>query len=77
MGLDLKQLTVREKTKLESFASKAIAIDAYNAMYQFLSIIRGPDGLHLWYGGRLENGCAQALRGSSPLPGVRSSYCQT
>lgn len=47
MGLDLKQLTVREKTKLESFASKAIAIDAYNAMYQFLSIIRGPDGLHL------------------------------
>lgn len=47
MGLDLKQLTVREKTKLEAFASKAIAIDAYNAMYQFLSIIRGPDGLHL------------------------------
>lgn len=47
MGLDLKQLTVREKTKLESFASKAIAIDAYNAIYQFLSIIRGPDGLHL------------------------------
>jgi flap endonuclease-1 len=47
LGLDLKQLTVREKTKLEAFASKAIAIDAYNAIYQFLSIIRGPDGLHL------------------------------
>ena len=47
MGLDLKQLVIREKTKLESFASKVIAIDAYNAIYQFLAIIRGPDGLHL------------------------------
>src|SRR5712692_1000311 len=44
MGLDLKTLCVREKTSLESFASKIVAIDAYNAIYQFLSIIRGPDG---------------------------------
>ena len=47
MGLDLKPLVVREKTKLESFASKVVAIDAYNAIYQFLAIIRGPDGAHL------------------------------
>ncbi len=47
MGLDLKQLVIREKTKIESFSSKIIAIDAYNAIYQFLAIIRGPDGLHL------------------------------
>lgn len=47
MGLDLKSLVVREKTKLESFASKVVAIDAYNAIYQFLAIIRGPDGSHL------------------------------
>jgi flap endonuclease-1 len=47
LGLDLKQLCVREKTNLESFASKIVAIDAYNAIYQFLSIIRGPDGLPL------------------------------
>ena len=47
MGLDLKQLCVREKTNLESFASKIVAIDAYNAIYQFLSIIRGPDGMPL------------------------------
>ncbi len=47
MGLDLKPLVVREKTKLESFASKVIAVDAYNAIYQFLAIIRGPDGSHL------------------------------
>lgn len=47
MGLDLKPLVVREKTNLESFASKIIAIDAYNAIYQFLAIIRGPDGMPL------------------------------
>ncbi len=47
MGVDIKALLVREKTNLESFSSKIIAIDAYNAIYQFLAIIRGPDGLHL------------------------------
>ena len=47
MGLDLKQLVIREKTKLESFQTKIIAIDAYNAIYQFLAIIRGPDGMQL------------------------------
>ncbi len=47
MGLDLKPLVIREKIKLESFASKVVAIDAYNALYQFLAIIRGPDGSHL------------------------------
>jgi flap endonuclease-1 len=47
MGLDLKPLVIRERTKLESFASKIVAIDAYNAIYQFLAIIRGPDGTHL------------------------------
>ncbi len=47
MGLDLKALCVREKTNLESFSSKVVAIDAYNAIYQFLSIIRGPEGLPL------------------------------
>ncbi|MEM3143481.1 MAG: flap endonuclease-1 [Candidatus Nitrosotenuis sp.] len=45
MGLDLKGLlTSREKIKLESLTSKVIAVDAYNTIYQFLSIIRGPDG---------------------------------
>lgn len=44
MGVDLKGLISKEKTTLESFSSKVIAIDAYNTLYQFLSIIRGPDG---------------------------------
>jgi len=47
MGVDIKTLLIREKTKLESFSSKIIAIDAYNAIYQFLAIIRGPEGMHL------------------------------
>ncbi len=47
MGLNLKDLVVREKTSLEAFSTKVIAIDAYNAIYQFLASIRGPDGLQL------------------------------
>jgi len=47
MGLKLKDLVIREKTKLESFSNRVIAIDAYNAIYQFLASIRGPDGMQL------------------------------
>ena len=47
MGLDLKPLLIRDKTKLELFSNKLEAIAAYNAKYQFLAIIRGPEGLHL------------------------------
>ncbi|MGQ0606249.1 MAG: flap endonuclease-1 [Candidatus Nitrosotenuis sp.] len=47
MGLDLKGLITKEKTTLEAFASKVIAVDAYNTIYQFLSIIRGQDGMLL------------------------------
>ena len=44
MGVDLKALLQREPTTLDAFASRTVAIDAYNALYQFLSTIRGPDG---------------------------------
>ena len=47
MGLNLKDLVVKEKTTLDAFSTKIIAIDAYNAIYQFLASIRGPDGLQL------------------------------
>jgi len=47
MGLNLKDIVVREKTNLEAFSNKIVAIDAYNAIYQFLASIRGPDGLQL------------------------------
>ena len=47
MGLNLKDLIIKEKTTLEAFSTRVIAIDAYNAIYQFLASIRGPDGLQL------------------------------
>ena len=33
--------------KLEDLGGKSVAIDAYNALYQFLAIIRQPDGTPL------------------------------
>lgn len=47
VGLNLKDIVTRKKTTLDSFRSKTVSIDAYNAMYQFLSSIRGRDGMPL------------------------------
>ena len=44
MGLDLKPLVTPVPLKLQELAGKVIAVDAYNTIYQFLSIIRGPTG---------------------------------
>ena len=44
MGLNLKDVVVRERSSLEAFNGKVVAIDAYNSLYQFLSTIRGSDG---------------------------------
>jgi flap endonuclease-1 len=44
MGLDLKPLVTAAPLKLQELAGKSVAIDAYNTIYQFLSIIRGPTG---------------------------------
>jgi flap endonuclease-1 len=47
LGVDLKDLIPKTPVKLEDLNGKSIAIDAYNALYQFLSIIRQPDGTPL------------------------------
>ncbi len=47
MGVDLTGLVTHEVKRLEDFRGRAIAIDAYNALYQFLAIIRQPDGTPL------------------------------
>ncbi len=47
MSVDLSKLVSRRKIALEELNGKAIAIDAFNVLYQFLSIIRGPDGTPL------------------------------
>ena len=47
MGLDLKPLVEPTQIKLEELSNRIVAIDAYNAIYQFLAIIRGQHGEHL------------------------------
>jgi len=47
MGVNLSAIITAENLLLEDLENKVIAIDAYNAIYQFLSIIRGPDGTPL------------------------------
>jgi len=47
LGVNLRDLVPKTGVKLEDFGGKSIAIDAYNALYQFLAIIRQPDGTPL------------------------------
>ncbi len=44
MGVNLRDLLIKHKFELEDLNGKKIAIDAFNTLYQFLSIIRQPDG---------------------------------
>lgn len=47
MGADIGELFEKEEVNLESFSGKKVAIDAFNTLYQFISIIRQPDGTPL------------------------------
>ncbi len=47
MGVNLADLVARTKTDLAELTGKTFAVDAYNALYQFLAIIRGPTGTPL------------------------------
>src|SRR6266581_3112054 len=47
MGINLSDVVVTEPRTLEDFSSKILAIDAFNTIYQFLAIIRQPDGTPL------------------------------
>jgi len=47
LGVNLRDLVPKTAVSLESLGGKSIAIDAYNALYQFLAIIRQPDGTPL------------------------------
>ncbi|MEM3470332.1 MAG: flap endonuclease-1, partial [Thermoproteota archaeon] len=44
MGVQLGDIIPAREIRLESLANKRIAIDMYNTLYQFLTIIRGADG---------------------------------
>lgn len=47
MGVDLRDLVVRRETSFKALQGKRLGIDAFNWLYQFLSIIRQPDGTPL------------------------------
>jgi flap endonuclease-1 len=47
LGVNLRDLVPKTIVRLEDLSGKSMAIDAYNALYQFLAIIRQPDGTPL------------------------------
>ena len=47
MGVDLADIIPEQTITLESLSNKTLAVDAYNTLYQFLAIIRQPDGTPL------------------------------
>jgi len=47
LGVNLRNIVPKMAVRLEDLSGKSIAIDAYNALYQFLAIIRQPDGTPL------------------------------
>ncbi len=47
MGLQIGDIVPRHEVKLEDLKGKIIAVDAFNALYQFLASIRQPDGVPL------------------------------
>lgn len=44
---DIGEILEKEKVGIDYFTGRKIAVDAYNAIYQFISIIRQPDGTPL------------------------------
>ncbi len=47
MGVNISEIVPKENRNLLDFTGKWVAIDAYNTLYQFLSIIRQPNGTPL------------------------------
>jgi len=47
MGVKIGEIVPKEEIKLDALRCKILAVDAFNAIYQFLSIIRQADGTPL------------------------------
>ena len=61
MGVNLSGLIEPQTAELTGLEGKSVAVDAYNTIYQFLSIIRQPDGSPL---------CDRTGRVTSHLSGI-------
>lgn len=47
MGLNIRDIIPRKEIEIENLNGKLVCVDAFNALYQFLSTIRQPDGTPL------------------------------
>jgi len=77
LGVNLRDLVPKTAVRLEDLGGKSIAIDAYNALYQFLAIIRQPDGTPLKDGaGRVTSHLSGLLYRTSNLVemGIKPIY---
>jgi flap endonuclease-1 len=77
LGVNLRDLVPKTSIRLEDLSGKSMAIDAYNALYQFLAIIRQPDGTPLKDGsGRITSHLSGLLYRTSNLVelGIKPIY---
>lgn len=77
MGVDLADIVSEQSIALESLKNRILAVDAYNALYQFLAIIRQPDGTPLKdKGGRITSHLSGLLYRTANLceKGIRLSF---
>lgn len=77
LGVNLRDIVPKKVIKLEDLSGKSIAIDTYNALYQFLAIIRQPDGTPLKDGsGRITSHLSGLLYRTSNLVemGIKPIY---
>ena len=47
MGLNISEIIPRKELEISDLKGKLVCVDAFNALYQFLSTIRQPDGVPL------------------------------
>ena len=47
MGLNIREIIPRRELEISEIQDKVLCVDAFNALYQFLSTIRQPDGTPL------------------------------
>lgn len=47
MGLNIRDIIPRREIEIEDLGGKVLCVDAFNALYQFLSSVRQPDGTPL------------------------------
>ena len=47
MGLNIRDIIPKKEIEIDDLRGKTVCVDAFNALYQFLSNIRQPDGTPL------------------------------